>query len=163
MKTHQLKTLVLLTVTAIAAVLLSGCNTISGERTAPDGSRLAIRSTRILWSSEGIKSSVQDANGLSFTLQVDKSNPDAQAIGAVSEGVARGLASSVTGRPSFSLPAIPTSPAPAPNPPAAISTPAVLLQPATPGASAVIPTFAPNATTTVPFLNATPPPSTSGQ
>jgi hypothetical protein len=113
MKTRQLKTLALLTLAAIAAVLVSGCAHLSGERTATDGSRLAIRSTRILWASEGIKSTVTDANGLSFTLSVDKSNPDAQAIGAAAEGVARGLAGAA-GKPPIAA-VLPPSPVPMAN------------------------------------------------
>lgn len=77
--------------------LVAGCAYITGTRTAPDGSRLSITSSRLLWSSEGVKSSVTDSNGLSFTLEVQKSNPDAQAIGAVAEGVAKGLAQGTTG------------------------------------------------------------------
>ena len=76
-------------------LLLAGCVQVSGHR-SPDGA-LTISTHRLLWSSEGITFTTSSAADGKFvtTLTVQKSNPDAQAIGAVAEGVAKGLAASV--------------------------------------------------------------------
>lgn len=84
-------TVELLAVMAIAAGA-TGCSSVYGTRTLPDGSQLKISSHRAFWASEGIKASTKDKAGFEFSLEVQKSNPDAQAIGAVAKGVAEGIA-----------------------------------------------------------------------
>jgi hypothetical protein len=83
-----MKNLLLVFLVALSAAL-SSCSVTSGTR-KPDGT-LAIYNQRFLWSSEGIKTSVKDSNnatnGLEFTLEVQKSNPDAAAIHEVFSGV----------------------------------------------------------------------------
>lgn len=76
----------------LAGLLASGCSSTSGVRVLPDGSKLAISNLRLLWASEGIKATTKDLQGFEFSLEVNKSNPDAQALGAVAEGVAKGIA-----------------------------------------------------------------------
>ncbi len=71
--------------------VLSGCAYVTGTRQAPDGSVLRISSVRWLWQSEGVNFTLSDTNGVRVGLSLAKSNPDAAAIGAAAEGVARGL------------------------------------------------------------------------
>lgn len=73
---------------AAVALVLNGCAFIEGTRYV-DGT-MTVRSSRLLWASEGIDFGVTDTNGFTTHLKVERSNPDAQAIGAVAEGAARG-------------------------------------------------------------------------
>jgi len=79
----------LLSFIALAA-LCGGCAVTSGTRTLPDGSTLTIRSSRFLWISEGVKVRTQDQNGFEFSLEMQKTSPDAATMGAIAEGAARG-------------------------------------------------------------------------
>jgi hypothetical protein len=79
----------LLSALGFALFALPGCSAISGTR-KPDGT-LTITSHRLLWASEAIDFSVADTNAFKTTLKVQKSNADAQALGAIAEGVAKGL------------------------------------------------------------------------
>lgn len=85
-----------LPILAIAVSLLAGCAHITGARRAPDGSVLAISSTRFLWDSEGVNFTLTDTNGISVGLGVTKSNPDADAIKAIADGVSAGLGRAAT-------------------------------------------------------------------
>lgn len=76
----------------VAIAALTGCSVTKGIRVAKDGSTLAVTNRRLLWNSEGVDFTVKDTNGFAVSLSIQKSNPDAQAIGAVAEGVAKGLA-----------------------------------------------------------------------
>lgn len=69
--------------------LLAGCAHISGERT-PDGT-LKLTTTRFLWSSQNVQFSLTDGTNMVVTLKASKSNSDSEALGAIAEGVARGL------------------------------------------------------------------------
>ncbi len=83
----------LLSLIALAsAFALTGCNTVTGTRKAPDGSILTITSSRLLWASDGVDFGLQDTNGVTIKLAVQKSSPDLQAIQAVAQGVAAGIA-----------------------------------------------------------------------
>lgn len=73
------------------AALCTGCVSTVGSRTLPDGSVLQLRSTRWFWASEGIDVSTHDTNGFVFNLRVSKSNASAEALGAVAEGIAKGM------------------------------------------------------------------------
>ena len=74
-------------------LVITGCSVTTGER-KPDGT-LAVHNYRLLWASEGINFTTASSNGFTATLSVQKSNPDAQSIGAVAEGITKGLAASV--------------------------------------------------------------------
>lgn len=78
-----------------ASLILVGCSFTQGTRTAPDGSKLTVRNTRFLWASEGVTFGVTDTNGFRVDLSIRKSRPDIEAIGAVAEGVAKGMAQGV--------------------------------------------------------------------
>lgn len=67
-------------------LLAPGCCSVSGQRTLADGTSLRIEATRFLWASEGINSTVEDANGLKFTLAVQKSTVDNAALATVVNG-----------------------------------------------------------------------------
>jgi len=73
----------------LAALLAAGCSSIIGSRQLADGSRLTISANRLLWASEGIDTTVVETNGLSFSLKVQKSNVDSQALGAVTEAAVK--------------------------------------------------------------------------
>ncbi len=73
-----------------AGLLATGCSSITGMRQLADGSRLTISASRLLWASEGIDASVAETNGLSFSLKVQKSGVDAQALGVVTEAAVKG-------------------------------------------------------------------------
>lgn len=74
----------------VCLVALTGCSHISGERQLPDGSVLRVRTSRFFWSSEGIEATTKDKQGFEFSLKINKSNPNVEAIKAVAEGVAAG-------------------------------------------------------------------------
>lgn len=73
----------------IIALSLCGCAHISGER-KPDGT-MTVRTTRFMWSTQNLEFSVNDGTNVVATLRAKKSSPDAEALGAIAEGVARGL------------------------------------------------------------------------
>lgn len=75
-------------VAALVSLIFAGCAAIEGIR-YPDGT-IEVRSRRYLWASQGIDFSVKDTNGLTATLKVQRSNPDADTFGAISEGAVRG-------------------------------------------------------------------------
>jgi hypothetical protein len=75
--------------TSALALLVAGCSSIIGSRQLADGSRLTISAQRLLWASEGIDTTVVETNGLSFSLKVEKSNVDSQALGAVTEAAVK--------------------------------------------------------------------------
>lgn len=79
----------------VVIVTMAGCSSTRGRRTTKDGSVLTVSNHRFFWASEGVDFTVRDTNGFSASLSIQKSNPDAQAIGAVAEGVAKGLAAGV--------------------------------------------------------------------
>lgn len=70
-------------------LLLSGCAHIAGER-SPDGT-LKLTTTRFLWSSQNVQFSLSDGTNIVVTLRSSKSNSDSEALGAIAEGMARGL------------------------------------------------------------------------
>ncbi len=72
-------------------LLLTGCSSITGTRSLPDGTTLSVKSYRFFWSSESISAGTEDANGFKFTLTVGKSTTDATTLGAVAKGVAEGI------------------------------------------------------------------------
>ena len=76
--------------TSALALLAAGCSSIIGSRQLADGSRLTISAQRLLWASEGIDTTVIETNGLSFSLKVQKSGVDSQALGAVTEAAVKG-------------------------------------------------------------------------
>lgn len=86
----------MLLIIASLALVATGCSSISGTRTLPDGTQLTVRSMRFFWASEMISAGTEDTNGFKFTLTVGKSKSDADAIGAVARGVAEGLAKGVS-------------------------------------------------------------------
>ena len=90
------KITILLSAFALGSIIaLAGCVQVTGTR-KPDGT-LNIATHRFLWASEGITfQTSENSNGVfSTTLAVQKSNADAQALGAIAEGVAKGVASGV--------------------------------------------------------------------
>lgn len=73
-----------------AGLVLCGCAATKGTITYPDGSKLEFSSYRALWHTEEFGLSVGTNRTLS--AKVLKTYPDAQAMQAVAEGVATGLA-----------------------------------------------------------------------
>lgn len=80
----------LIPLVALSALVLCGCSSTSGERQMTDGSVLKVANSRFLWASQGVEMSTKDKDGFEFTLKLQKSNPDIDAIKAVAEGVAAG-------------------------------------------------------------------------
>lgn len=74
----------------IALLLLTGCSSITGERTAQDGSKLTIRANRFLWKSEKISFALE-SQGLKATLSVGSSATDDKTAGAIAEGAVKAL------------------------------------------------------------------------
>ena len=64
-------------------LFLTGCVNISGERTAPDGTKLAIRADRFLWMSQQVEFTTKDSSGVTVGLKVGNSRPDVEAINAL--------------------------------------------------------------------------------
>lgn len=70
----------------LLCAVLCGCNTITFTETKPDGTKVEIRCLRALWSSESYEAVLEGRAKLSAS----KSKSDADALGAVAEGAARG-------------------------------------------------------------------------
>ena len=73
---------------ATVQLLLAGCNTITFDKTAPDGSRTVVTCCRAFWSSEEYEA-ILGTN--SASLKAKKSGVDTAAIAAAAEGAVRGL------------------------------------------------------------------------
>lgn len=84
---------------ACLAMALTGCSSIHGTRTLPDGTTLAVHSTRWFWASESITAGTKDAQGFEFTLVIGKSSSDSQSIGAVAKGIAEGVVKGMSPAP----------------------------------------------------------------
>jgi hypothetical protein len=83
---------------ALFYVMLTGCAMVSGARTAPDGSRIVVRSLRFLWASEAIDFSVTTPEGITASLRVAKSRSDPESIkeaAMIAEAIARGMAKGI--------------------------------------------------------------------
>lgn len=80
---------------SLACLALCGCANVSGTR-APDGT-LTIKTSRFLWSSEGIAFGLtSQTNGtLTTTLAVQKSSPDSASLEAIARGAAQGVAQGI--------------------------------------------------------------------
>lgn len=63
-------------------ILLTGCAFVEGERVAPDGSKLSIRSSRILWASQDMEFTTE-SDGVKVGLRAKKSSSDAIAVEAL--------------------------------------------------------------------------------
>ena len=68
---------------ALVMACCSGCVNITGERTAPDGTKLAISAKRFMWMSQQVEFSTKDSSGVSVSLKVGNSRPDVEAITAL--------------------------------------------------------------------------------
>ena len=73
----------------VATSMLTGCNTIEFQKTSANGDSLTVRNQRMFWSTDSYEATLGTN---SATLKASKSSVDSVAIGAVAEGVARGLA-----------------------------------------------------------------------
>lgn len=73
-----MKNIILLPIT----LLLTGCAFVEGERVAPDGSKLVIRSSRILWASQDMEFTTE-SDGVKVGLKAKKSSSDAIAVEAL--------------------------------------------------------------------------------
>lgn len=76
----------------LAASLLSGCNTITFEKQeVANGATNTVRvsNRRVFWNTDSYEATLSTN---SASLKASKSSVDSVAIGAVAEGVARGLA-----------------------------------------------------------------------
>lgn len=71
----------------------SGCSMISGTR-HPDG-RLVVTTWRLLWKSEAIRFTTNDATNFAVTLAIGKSNTDDEAVAAVTEAAVKAALKSV--------------------------------------------------------------------
>lgn len=65
---------------------LCGCNTITFTETRPDGSKIEARCLRAFWASENYEAELDGK----AKLKASRSKTDAEALGAVAEGFARG-------------------------------------------------------------------------
>lgn len=100
---HKLENRYLASITAslwllAAVMLMTGCSFTKGTRTAKDGSVLQVTNARLLWSSQGIEFETRDTNGFAARLKIQQSNPDAQALEAISYGASKGTAEGLTGK-----------------------------------------------------------------
>lgn len=86
---RRLITAPLITGLLITTLYVSGCSMVSGHR-KPDGT-IVVTSWRFLWKSEAIVFSLASPTNFSAQLSIGKSVTDAQAVGAVTEGVVRAL------------------------------------------------------------------------
>lgn len=75
-----------------AVIGLTGCVSVSGTRTAPDGTKLAIATHRFLWASQNIDFTTTDITGLTVGLKVGASSADASAITALGNIAAQAVA-----------------------------------------------------------------------
>lgn len=73
----------------LLALSLTGCVYVSGTRTGPDGSKLTISSTRLLWVSENMTFSTMTDDGVLVELKATKSSSDGEAVAALAE-IAKG-------------------------------------------------------------------------
>ena len=69
----------------MVAVALCGCVNVAGTRTAPDGSKLTIRATRVLWVSQDLSFSTKTEDGTTVTLKAANSRSDVEAVQALGE------------------------------------------------------------------------------
>lgn len=84
--------LTLLTALLMAAVLITGCCATSYTLKQPGGQEITVKNNRFFWATDSYSVNFS-TNGAS--ISVNKSSTDSAAIGAVAEGVAKGLASAV--------------------------------------------------------------------
>lgn len=68
--------------------ILAGCSVTRGTRT-PDGT-LTVSNYRALWTTEAVNFSLAASN-LTVTLRIGASATDSESVGAVTEGVVKGL------------------------------------------------------------------------
>jgi hypothetical protein len=71
-----------------ACLALTGCSTSRVAKTSPDGTKISAFNSRFIWSTEGF-SLTYNTNG-SATVTIQRSNPDAETMGKIAEGAARG-------------------------------------------------------------------------
>lgn len=74
-------------------LMLLGCAHVSGTR-SPDGT-LAVKSTRWFWTTSDLDFGMTEGTNMTVTLKAKHSGSDAEAMAAVAEAVARGVASGV--------------------------------------------------------------------
>ena len=72
----------------ISLALVAGCNSTRFDAEKPDGTKLHVRNSRLLWSTEAYSVNIS-SNGAS--LNATKASADAAAFAAIAEGVAKGL------------------------------------------------------------------------
>lgn len=81
----------LLALFTIAAALLVGCKSTGFEQIGADGTRTKFRDTRFFTATGAEYESTVSTNGTRSVRARVQSSPQAEAMGAVAEGVARGL------------------------------------------------------------------------
>jgi hypothetical protein len=75
----------------LVLVLGSGCNTITFDKTSPDGTKTIVTCCRAFWSSEEYEATL---GATTATLKAKKSGVDTAAISAAAEGAVKGVIAS---------------------------------------------------------------------
>ena len=77
-------------------LLAAGCSSITGTRTAPDGTTLTMTCNRFLWVSQKIEFSTKDSKGFDVSLKVGESRTDVEAINALAALAGKSAAAAAT-------------------------------------------------------------------
>jgi hypothetical protein len=75
------------------AMVCAGCSTSHVKVESPDGRKMSGFNSRWFWNTEGF--SLHSTATNSFSLEIQKSNPDAESLKAVAEGAAKGAVKGV--------------------------------------------------------------------
>lgn len=92
----DLRNIIAVTIAAIVGVLLmvalTGCNATRFISAKPDGSVVSVSNQRLFWATESYSLIITSNTA---TLKATKANASADAMGAVAEGVARGITTGI--------------------------------------------------------------------